>query len=614
MFFNKQIPLILALIFLCLNSASAATTKWHKSVSNAAETRLISSFYEDAGSKKLIAAIHFKISSGWKICSKDSEGIGMPPNFDFTGSKNYSAHKIYWPQPEFHEEKIGDETFKYSTYQNEVIIPIEIDLQKIDEATELTLALDYSLCKDVCIPVSEKFSLIIPSEIDSASLKEIEKFYSKKFIETSPLLQKEGGATPSPTSSASTDQPESTLSLRLVAYIFFALLGGLILNVMPCVLPVLSIKLLSVIDRPNAQLERIRFAFFSTTLGILFCFLIFALLACTIKFTGNELGWGLQFQNPHFLIFLIIVVTFVTANLMGKFEITFEQVVATFLNKKIDESEKKKNIFVPNFFSGILATLLATPCSAPFLGSAISFALVQNFTIIFVIFFCIGIGFSAPYIILFFAPRLVHLLPKPGMWMIQIKYFLALLMAATVLWLLYILSSNLDLTATILISLMVVAIFFSFKISDKILKYATIILIVGSAFALPGDFHKRHKVSTERAEGLWQTFNEEEIYRQVREGKVVLINVSADWCITCKFNKINVLQSEEIVLLLKRGDIIGMRGDITRPNPEIMEFMRKHNRFAIPFDVVYGPGAPNGLLNSELLNKGELLKLIKQAK
>jgi suppressor for copper-sensitivity B len=198
--------------------------------------------------------------------------------------------------------------------------------------------------------------------------------------------------------------------------------------------------------------------------------------------------------------------------------------------------------------------------------------------------------------------------------MIQLKHFLALLMAATVLWLLHILSNYLDLTATILILSLVVAIFLSFKISDKILKYAAIILLAGSAFALPGDFQKRSQPKTDHAEGLWQTFNEEEIYRQVREGKTVLVDVTADWCITCKFNKINVLQSAEVVLLLKRGEIIGMRGDITKPNQEIMKFMRKHNRFAIPFNAVYGPSATKGLLASELLNKSELLKLIKQAK
>ncbi len=598
MFFNRQIFFILALVFLRLNSASAATSDWHKSASDAAQTRFIASFYEEKGEKKLIAGVHFKISSGWKIYGEQSGGIGMPPVFTFSGS-NYSDYHISWPSSEILEEKIGDETFRYSAYHNEVIIPIAVDLQKNGEPAELTLSIDYGLCKDICIPVSEKFSLKIPNEIDVETLKEIEKFYPTKLIRDSQL---------------SDNKPSTPNNFPLITYIFFALLGGLILNVMPCVLPVLSIKLLSIIDRPNASISRIRFAFFSTTLGIILCFISLALLACLIKFTGNELGWGLQFQNPQFLIILIIITTFFTANLLGKFEITFEEALASLLNKKINEGEKKKNIFVPNFFSGILATLLATPCSAPFLGSAISFALVQDFTTIFVIFFFIGIGFSAPYIALFFAPKLVYSLPKPGMWMAKFKQLLALFMVATLFWLLHILSENLSLTASVLVVLLIAGIFLCTKIKEKSLKYGIALVLICTIFALPGQFKKHQQNTKEESEMLWQKFDQEEIQRQISLGKTVLVDITADWCLTCKFNKINVLQSKQITLMLKRGDFIAMRGDITKPNPEIMAFLRKHNRFAIPFNAVYGPGAVNGLVTSELLNQDELLKLIEQAK
>ncbi|MBU6141352.1 MAG: thioredoxin family protein [Proteobacteria bacterium] len=599
MFFNRQILFVLALIFLRLNSASAATSEWHKSSSDAAQTRLIASFYEEKGERKLIAGVQFKIGSGWKIYGEQSGGIGMPPAFVFSGS-NYLNHHISWPSSEIFEEKVGDETFHYSAYHNEVIIPVKIDLQKNGELAELTLSLDYGACKNICIPVNEKFSLKIPNEIDEEILKEIEKFYPTKLTDES---------TPTTTS------PQQTTKLpTLLTYIFFALLGGLILNVMPCVLPVLSIKLFSIIDRPSANISRVRFSFFATTLGILTCFLSLALLACLIKITGNELGWGLQFQNPQFLIVLIIITTFFTANLFGKFELTFEQALATFLNKKINEGEKKKNIFLPNFLSGILATLLATPCSAPFLGSAISFALVQDFTIISVIFFFIGIGFSAPYIVLFFAPKLVYSLPKPGIWMIKFKKILALLMAATLFWLLHVLSNNLGLTASILVALLSAGIFFSTKIPEKSLRYVILAVLICAIFSVSEGLKKYQKPEVQKFESLWQKFDEEEIQRQVGLGKTVLVDITADWCLTCKFNKIRVLQSKEISLLIKRGDIIALRGDITKPNPEIMAFMRKYNRFAIPFNAVYGPGAVNGLVASELLNQGELLKLIEQAK
>jgi suppressor for copper-sensitivity B len=140
-----------------------------------------------------------------------------------------------------------------------------------------------------------------------------------------------------------------------------------------------------------------------------------------------------------------------------------------------------------------------------------------------------------------------------------------------------------------------------------------VIALVTLALALPSDFDLR-KIEPTNHDLIWQQFREEEIGREVIKGKVVLVDVTADWCITCKFNKVRVLHDPEIAILLKRGEVIGMRGDITKPDEVIMEYMKRQNRFAIPFNAVYGPGAPNGLVTSELLSKKELLKLIQQAK
>ncbi len=595
MFFNRQIPSFFALFFLCCNFAFAANSDWIKSDLDAAKTRLIASTYEENGNKKLIIGVEFNLQPGWKIYGNDAGGIGMPPSFNFDGSKNYLNHQITWPEAERHEEVIGDQIFNYSAYHQNVIIPIEINLEKIEDENEINLSLEYGVCKDVCIPVNSKFSLKVKDETDVKVLREIQKFYPNQ------LIQNQEKADPEVTSKS------------LFLYVLFAFLGGLILNVMPCVLPVLSIKLLSIINHPNAQIERVRFAFLATTLGILFCFVILSSLALTIKFTGNELGWGLQFQNTNFLIFLTLVVGFFTANLFGKFELSFEQFLANFLNKKINEGEKKKNVFLPNFLSGILATILATPCSAPFLGSAISFALTEDSSTILLIFFFIGIGFSAPYILLFFRPSLVHFLPKPGMWMLSLKKLLGLLMLTTWFWLLFVLSKSLDLIGISLVIAIFFGILLCLKIPERTFKSIAILALVLSSFSLSQKFSKKSEVIVEKSDELWREFSEEEIYKQVKEGNVVLVDVTADWCITCKFNKANVLQSEEITLMLKRGDFIGFRGDITKPNPKIMEFLRKHNRFAIPFNAVYGPSAPEGLLTSELLNKKELIKLINQA-
>ena len=258
--------------------------------------------------------------------------------------------------------------------------------------------------------------------------------------------------------------------------------------------------------------------------------------------------------------------------------------------------------------------MLATPCSAPFLGSAISFALIQDFTTIFTIFFFIGIGFSAPYIILFFAPKLVYLLPKPGNWMIKIKQIFGLLMVITWLWLIYVLANNIGITSAAILALVSATLPFCLKIKNKFFKIVSIILLITLAASLSNKSLFNKNVSVKKSQELWQKFDESEIYKQVKLGKVVLVDVTADWCITCKFNKVRVLQDKEIVSILASGDVVGIRGDITKPDMEIMKFMRKHNRFAIPFNIVYGPNAPNGILTSELLNKDDLLKLINQAK
>lgn len=597
---KKFLILFFAANLLHINISNSANSKWHENQSKGAETRIVASFYESNGEKKLIAGIHFKIAKGWKIYGNGSEGIGLPPSVDLSGSTNYLKHEINWPQAIAEEEKIGNESIKYFIYKDEIILPVTIDLKEKEKPIELVVNLNYGLCKDICVPVNEKFSLKVTDEIDEEALAEIQKFFPEKI--TSKNTEE----------NALVKKPMNN-SLTLIAAVLLAIFGGAILNIMPCVLPVLSIKLISVINHSGAQISRIRMSFLSTICGILFCFVIFGLLASTIKFTGNALGWGLQFQNPYFLIFLIIILVFFIGNLLGMFEITFERFLATVLNRKISQEEKEKNIFMPNFLSGILAVLLATPCSAPFLGSAISFALVQKFSVIFLIFFCIGIGFASPYIALFIAPKLVYVLPKPGRWMVSVKQAMAGLLIATVIWLVYVLSHNIGAIPAFLVGGISVFILGCFKIRSDLFRYLAITAVIISVFSLPVDLKNRYQAEQAEYDKIWRKFNEIELYHYVMEGKTVVVDITADWCLTCKFNKVRVLQDKEIMAKLKGGDMIAMRGDITKPDEEIMNFLHKNNRFAIPFNAVYGPNAKTGLLASEFLTKKELLTLIRQA-
>ncbi len=597
---KKIFTAIFVALFLNFSSVFAASSDWHENQNKAAKTKLLASFYTDSqGNQKLIAGVHFRLEDGWKIYGNDAGGIGMPPSLDFSGSTNFSKNEIIWPKAENGEEKIGEETINFTFYKHEVVLPIEIELQDSKGTSELVAKLDYGLCKDVCIPVSESFLLKISNEIDQESLATIQKFLEKKIISEEKTSKAAKKIDP---------------TITILSAILLAIFGGAILNIMPCVLPVLSIKLLSVIKHSDAPISRIRFAFLSTIFGILICFFVFAVLASAIKLTGNSLGWGLQFQNPYFLISLIVILVLFLGNLLGVFEINFDQILTSILNKKITDSEGKKNIFIPNFLSGVLAVLLATPCSAPFLGSAISFALTQNFSTIFLISISIGLGFSLPYIILLISPKLVYLLPKPGAWMLQIKQILAGLLAATIMWLIYVLSQNIGAMPAFLAGALAISILACIRIKSELLKYLSIALIASLTFALPAGLKNHQSAQKEIYESFWLNFDEAEIYQHVAQGQVVVIDVTADWCLSCKFNKLRILQDEEVMAKLKSGNIIAMRGDITKPNEEIMKYLHKNNRFAIPFNAVYGPKAPQGLLTSELLTKKELFELIEKAK
>ena len=600
----------LLLSALALQNSFGASSFSQNHELSGAETSLISSVYEQNGAKKLVAGVEFKLQEGWKIYGNDDSGMGMPPEFNFSASQNYKNHNIFYPQAVDGLEKIGSEEIKYKYYKNSVIFPIFIETLDQNQPTKLNLKLSFALCKDVCVPVNQEFNLDVNNDIDMASINKIEKFYGQNLVEKK--LE------------SSQDFSEIDMSLniegakknpnKIYFMILLAMFGGLILNIMPCVLPVISIKLISVLKHSGAPISQVRFSFFSTIIGILSCFIILAFFSFAIQSAGSSLGWGFQFQNPFFLIFLIIILIFFIAELLGIFEITFSQILATLLDKKISEKEAQKNIFMPNFLSGILAVLLATPCSAPFLGSAISFAITQDFLTILLIFTFIGVGFSAPYIILIISPQLINFLPKPGKWMIKIKHLMAGFLVATAVWLTFVLSNTIGIFPSLLVAVFSILIFCSLKIKTKMVKIIFITLVIILSFTLPFDFHDRQLKSKSEQDTYWQFFDESILQNLIAQNKIIIVDVTADWCLTCKFNKMLVLNDKEITRKLKSGEIIGLRADITKPDSDVMKFLAKHNRYAIPFNAVYGPNAKNGLLASEFLNKKQLLSLIEKAR
>ena len=392
-------------------------------------------------------------------------------------------------------------------------------------------------------------------------------------------------------------------------YIFLiATLGGLILNVMPCVLPVLSLKLLSILKHNQKNnFYSIKRSFFITASGIITSFLLLAFVLIGLKLSGTSIGWGMQFQQPLFLMFISLVLFLFSLNLIGLFEFH----IPRFINHSFLISVNNKSLYA-DFFNGFFATLLATPCSAPFIGTAVSVAFTQSSLAMIGVFFFMGLGMSGPYIIAGLFPKLVTFLPKPGPWMKTLKYFLAILLLGTLVWIGLILQNHFNYFFIIISFLLALIIFVSFKYLSQLKVLAVLVSIV---IFISLNFFPQFKNGKLIEYTDWQDLNNVNINAMI-DHNIIFVDITADWCATCQFNKLNVLNSKLIQNAFIKNNVVKVRGDWSKPNKQIEQYLNNYNRFGIPFNIIYDKHYPNGIIFSELLTKSEIInaiELIKQA-
>ncbi len=401
--------------------------------------------------------------------------------------------------------------------------------------------------------------------------------------------------------------------------IALALLGGLILNLMPCVLPVLSIKLLSIIGHGGGVKHQVQISFLASAAGIIFSFILLAAALVVMKSAGMTIGWGIQFQQSWFLITMILTITLFACNLWGLFEFRLPY----WIGDLGDNMARVKGLS-GHFLTGCFATLLATPCSAPFLGTAVSFALARNAVDIFAVFIALGFGLALPYILVAMLPSLATRLPKPGQWMITLKKVLSFALAGTVVWLLSVFSSamgqNVGLVIGILILIMIGIIFLAQRM-DKLWEIGicgiTVIAIL--AFNVPTFMpyqapENRALDKDPRFKNLWRPLDITAIPRLVTSGKTVFVDVTADWCLTCQINKTFVIAQDEILQRLEDTDVIAMQADWTVPNDAITAYLVSFGRYGIPFNAVYGSKIPSGIALPELLHHDDVIEALDQAR
>jgi suppressor for copper-sensitivity B len=337
-------------------------------------------------------------------------------------------------------------------------------------------------------------------------------------------------------------------------------------------------------------------------------FLVLAAVVTGLRAAGVAVGWGFQFQQPLFLSAMALLVTIFAANLWGWFEVPLPGFAGALAGAAGHGGR------TGDFLAGAFATLLATPCTAPFVATAVGFALAGGPGQIFAIFMALGLGLSAPYLLLTLAPSLSRYLPRPGPWMVWLKRALGFALLGTAAWLLVILTFQIGLKGSLLAGSALLALLLLLALRRLVPAerwmaagaMALVVLLAPVVMAKP-------PVHVPPKEGPWRQFDEAAITRLIGEGHVVLVDVTADWCVNCQVNALLVLDRGWVAGALSSGRVIGLKADWTNPDPAIARYLAGFQRYGIPFNAVYGPHAPQGLALPPVLSEAAVRQAVEQA-
>ncbi len=399
----------------------------------------------------------------------------------------------------------------------------------------------------------------------------------------------------------------------LGAAVLLALAGGLILNLMPCVLPVLGIKAARLIDAAGRSRPAVTASFLATAAGIVASFGALALLVAAIRAAGRTVGWGFQFQHPGFTAFLSVVVVLFAAVLAGLCTLR----LPTPVNRWLQAGGGARG-HAGAFAEGAFATLLATPCTAPVVGTAVGFALTRGGAEILLVFLALGLGMAAPWLLIAARPGLLAALPRPGPWMRPLKLGLALLLLGTAVWLLSILHATAGAVATALTAGLSGLAVLAFALPaagprTPAVRAAGLAAALLAVLAPTLAARPPTAAGPPDPDGLWRPLDPDAVQDQAA-GQIVLVDVTAAWCVTCIVNQRLVLDRPPVRDLLEAGEIVGLRGDWTLPDPALAAFLAAHQRLGVPFNAVYGPALAHGEVLPELLTPEAVTAAVARAK
>ena len=567
----------------------------------------------DPGAAARVAAL-VTIEHGWHVNShKPSFEYLIPTVFELDLPAGWPQETVRYPAAKM--KTFSFEPHPLAVYDGDVVVVASFQVPKGVKPGSYPLqgSLRYQACNDQqCLPpVTAEAKLDL--KIGPGGQPQHGNLFAQGAADG-------GGSGAEAAAPPATAAPKPAPAGSLAVTLLLAVLGGLILNAMPCVLPVLSLKIFGLVRSAGHGRAEVVRGTLATSAGILASFWALAAAAIAAHSAGAAVGWGVQFQHPGFVAFLAVVVVLFCLNLWGMFEIPLPRALA-----ELGGTGPREGV-AGHFVSGLFATLMATPCSAPFLGTAISFALAQKAPVIFAVFTALGLGMALPYLLVAAVPGVARFLPRPGAWMETVRGLMGFLLAAAAVWLFFILSSQVspEQLAAIQLGLLAVALFTWLRhrvAGGRALRgvagagiAAAVAITLLTAWGATGGRGEARSLTASQPAGLipWVDFDRARAESLARGGQLVFVDVTADWCFTCKVNERLVLDTPEVAHAFEEHNVVPMRADWTNRNDRIGAFLAEHGRYGIPFYLLYRPGREPHVF-SELPSKDGLVAAVRQA-
>ena len=543
------------------------------------------------------------------------------------GAPGIRADKPTWPAAKSHrDEHFGD----VAVYFDQIDVPLPLR-RSAAGATDATLVITFQGCQTdgICYPpMTRRVKLALPAGKVNAAADEVaqkteviaplpnrdKRAQGRSDAGSQPMLIRPnepaltvpGDTAATPDASADNAQrtppPAAPAAApgSLLVLLLFAVAGGLILNLMPCVLPILSLKVLGVAQSGESR-QRARSHALWYTAGVLVAFAAIGALVIALRAAGQAAGWGFQLQHPWFIAALVYLMFAVGLSLSGVFTLGGSM-------GGVGQSLASRSGPVGDFFTGVLACVVASPCVAPFMGPALAYAFAAPGLQAMLVFLALGLGLALPFLLIGFIPSLAKRLPRPGAWMETLKHVLAFPMYGTAIWLLWVLGKQrgVDAMTLVLGGLVVLALALwwferSRWRSHRVGSLLAVLLLLGALLPVWGvtRLAPPAKAAVAAADNV-VAYSPQMLDRLRQDNRVVFVNMTADWCVTCKANERAVLGTNAFHDTLRRTNAVYMRGDYTNVDPDITAFLDEHKAVGVPLYVVYGPGAPPTVLPTVL--------------